>query len=202
MARKSARKRATSRATPRKAGSKRSAASRQPDAIRMLKDDHTKVEGLFARFEKTRGDAQKTKLAETICQELKIHTTIEEELFYPAAREALKQADMELMEEAQVEHDSAKVLIEQIEAGSPDDENYDALVKVLGEYVKHHVKEEQNEMFPKIRQTDLDLVALGDRMKKRKESLQGGPATRAVGRVASMVASTSGARMQHEAPNA
>jgi hypothetical protein len=168
----------------------------------MLKEDHTKVEGLFARFEKTRGDAQKEKLAGTICEELKIHTTIEEELFYPAAREALKQADMELLEEAQVEHDSAKVLIEQIEAGSPSDENYDALVKVLGEYVKHHVKEEQNEMFPKVRQTDLDLVALGDRMKKRKESLQGGPATRAVGRVASMVAASSGARMQHEAPTA
>jgi hypothetical protein len=166
----------------------------------MLKEDHAKVEAMFARFEKTRGEAQKEKLAETICEELKIHTTIEEELFYPAARAALKQADMELMEEAQVEHDSAKALIEQIEAGSPSDERYDALVKVLGEYVKHHVKEEQNEMFPKVRQTDLDLVALGDRMKKRKESLQGGPATRAVGRVASMVAASS-PRM-HEAPPA
>ena len=203
MAPKSARKRATPRAskrTPRKTGRKRSASARQPDAIRMLKEDHAKVEALFARFEKTRGDAQKKKLAETICEELKIHTTIEEELFYPAARAALREADMDLMEEAQVEHDTAKALIELIEGGSPSDENYDALVTVLGEYIKHHVKEEHNEIFPKVRQTDLDLLALGDRMKKRKESLQGGPATRVVGRVASLVAASS-PRM-HEGPPA
>jgi hemerythrin-like domain-containing protein len=167
----------------------------------MLKDDHTKVEGLFARYEKTRGDGPKTKLAETICQELKIHTTIEEELFYPAAREALRQSDQDLLDEAQVEHNSAKALIAQIEAGSPSDDNYDALVKVLGEYIKHHVKEEQNEMFPKVRATDLDLAALGDRMKKRKQSLQGGPATRAVGRVGSLLAAASPARV-NQAPSA
>jgi hemerythrin-like domain-containing protein len=195
MARKSARKQAT-----RRAGPKRSAAGK-PDAIRLLKDDHTKVSALFARFEKTRGDAQKSKIAETICQELKIHTTIEEELFYPAAREALRQSDQDLLDEAQVEHDSAKALIAQIEAGSPSDDNFDALVKVLGEYIKHHVKEEQNEMFPKVRATDLDLAALGERMKMRKQSLQGGPATRAVGRVGSLLASASPARI-HDAPSA
>jgi hemerythrin-like domain-containing protein len=195
MARKSAPKRATRRTAPKRT------ASRKPDAIALLKADHTKVSALFARFEKTRGDAQKSKIAETICQELKVHTTIEEELFYPAAREALGQSDEDLLDEAQVEHDSAKALIAQIEAGSPSDDNYDALVKVLGEYIKHHVKEEQNEMFPKVRKTDLDLAALGERMQKRKQSLQGGPATRAVGRVAALVARTSGPRMQ-EAPTA
>jgi iron-sulfur cluster repair protein YtfE (RIC family) len=193
MARKSARKRATR--TTRTTRPKRSA-PRKPDAIRLLKEDHAKVSALFARFEKTRADAQKEKIAETICSELKIHTTIEEELFYPAAREALRQANHDLLDEAQIEHDSAKVLIERIEAGSPADDDYDALVKVLSEYIKHHVKEEQTELFPKVQKTDLDLAALGDRMEKRKESLQGGPATRAVGRVASLVASAQGPRMQ------
>jgi hemerythrin len=199
MAPKSARKRATKKAGPKRASARSSA--RKPDAIALLKEDHRKVEGLFARFEKTRGDAQKSKIAETICEELKIHTTVEEELFYPAAREALRKSDIDLLDEAQVEHDSCKALIAQIESGSPSDENYDALVKVLSEYIKHHVKEEETEMFKKVRATDLDLVALGDRMKKRKQSLQGGPATRAVGRVASMVARSAGPRLQ-EAPTA
>jgi hypothetical protein len=200
MARKSAPKRATKKAGPKR--SKPSAAARKPDAIALLKADHAKVSELFDRFEKTRGDAQKEKIAATICEELKIHTTIEEELFYPAAREALREADIDLLEEAQIEHDSAKTLIGKIEAGSPSDENYDALVTVLAEYIKHHVKEEHTELFPKVRATDLDLVTLGERLKKRKESLQGGPATRAVGRVATMVARSAAAPRIHEAPTA
>ena len=172
------------------------------DAIVLLKDDHKTVEGLFKKFEQAgeKAYAEKRRIVDKFTKELVTHAHIEEELFYPAARAALREADMDLLEEAQVEHDTAKALIGQIEGGSPSDENYDALVKVLSEYIKHHVKEEQNEMFPKVRRTDLDLVALGDRMKKRKASLQGGPATRAVGRVASLVAASS-PRM-HEAPPA
>ena len=179
MARKSARKRATSRATPRKAGPKRSASSRSasnrpPDAIRMLKDDHTKVEGLFARYEKTRGEAAKTKLAETICEELKIHTTIEEELFYPAFYQAT-QAD-DLYHEAQVEHDGAKNLIAKIEQSDPSEELFDAQVNVLSEMIKHHVREEEQRdgMFAKARQSDMDLDEIGRQLAARKAELKGG----------------------------
>jgi hemerythrin-like domain-containing protein len=103
--------------------------------------------------------------------ELKIHTAIEEEIFYPAAREALK--DDDLLDEAEVEHASAKDLIAQIEAGSPADDKWDAKVKVLSEYIKHHVKEEQNEMFPQVKKTKLDLKALGALLLQRKEELAG-----------------------------
>jgi hemerythrin superfamily protein len=139
------------------------------DAIALLKADHEKVEGLFDQFEKTRSDDKKVSLAQEICMELKIHTTIEEELFYPAAREAID--DNDLLNEAEIEHESAKELISQIEQGSPDDEKWSARVTVLGEYIKHHVKEEQNEMFREVRKADLDLKALGQQMLTRKEEL-------------------------------
>jgi len=135
----------------------------------MLKDDHQRVARLFERFERTRGETQKERLANTICDELKIHAQLEEELFYPAARQAI--AEQDLLNEAEVEHASAKDLIAQIEGSFPADERYDALVTVLGEYIKHHVKEEEQEMFKKVRQSDLDLAALGEEMQKRKRAL-------------------------------
>jgi hemerythrin-like domain-containing protein len=154
-----------------KASSKAKVTRRLQDAVTLLRADHALVQGLFEQFEKAREDKRKKSLAERICMELKIHTTIEEQIFYPAVRDALpKEAD--LLDEANVEHDSAKELISQIESGGPGDDLWDAKVTVLGEYIKHHVKEEQTEMFPKARKTKLDLRALGEQLAQRKEQLQ------------------------------
>src|SRR3954463_16302707 len=114
-------------------------AKKQMDAVALLKADHRKVEELFEKFESARGAKQ--KIAEQICMELIIHTTIEEEIFYPACTGQVEDAN--LVQEAYVEHDSAKVLIAEILAGGPDDDFYDAKVKVLSEMIKHHVKEEE-----------------------------------------------------------
>jgi hemerythrin superfamily protein len=153
------------------ASSKAKVARRPQDAVALLRADHALVQDLFEQFEKAREDKRKKTLAERICMELKIHTTIEEEIFYPAVREALpKEAD--LLDEANVEHDSAKELISQIEGGGPGEDLWDAKVTVLGEYIKHHVKEEQTEMFPKARKTKLDLRALGEQLAQRKKQLQ------------------------------
>jgi hypothetical protein len=174
-------RRAASRSGSRKNGSRSRAST--GNALSLLKEDHARVKALFERFEKARGEEQKSKLAETICTELKIHAQIEEEIFYPAAREALE--DEELLDEAQVEHESAKQLIAQIEGSGPSGELFDAKVKVLGEYVMHHVKEEEGELFREVRGTDLDLAALGEQLKQRKEQLQsreqGGPMRRLTG---------------------
>jgi hemerythrin superfamily protein len=143
------------------------------DAIDMLKQDHDKVEKAFKDFEKM--DRQDTeacrRLIETVCEDLKLHTTLEEEVFYPAVREAI--ADEDLMNEAAVEHETAKMLIDQLENMGADDPNYYATFTVLGEYVRHHIKEEQGEMFPAAKKAKLDLVALGERMRARKEELAG-----------------------------
>ena len=139
------------------------------DAIQLLRADHRKVQGLFDQFEKARGDDKKAELAQEICSELKVHAQIEEEIFYPAARKALKEQD--LIDEATVEHASAKDLIAQIEEAQAGDELFDAKVTVLGEYIKHHVKEEQNELFPKVKKTKLDLRALGRELAERKDAL-------------------------------
>ena len=139
------------------------------DAIKQLKADHAKVSGLFATYEKTRSVAKKKALVADICTELSVHAQIEEEIFYPEVKAALK--DHMLVPEATVEHASVKELIAQIEAVAPDGEMYDAKVKVLSEYVKHHVKEEQNEMFPKVKASSLDLLELGSRMAARKAKL-------------------------------
>lgn len=155
--------------------SKRKVATRPQDAIALLRADHSKVTDLFEQFEKARDDARKQKLAQLICMELKIHTQIEEEIFYPATRDALPK-DEDLLDEAEVEHAGAKDLIAQIEAGSPSDDKWEAKVTVLSEYIKHHVKEEQNEMFPKVRKTQLDLKALGVQLTARKEELMSGGA--------------------------
>jgi Hemerythrin HHE cation binding domain len=141
------------------------------DAIALLKADHRKVEQLFAAFEEAKGVSRKEKLANEICTELKIHTMIEEEIFYPAFRGKIED---DLLDEAYVEHDGAKVLINDIVAGGADEDFYDAKVKVLSEEIEHHVKEEERPsdgMFAQCRGTDVDLVAMRDRMLARKEAL-------------------------------
>ncbi|HEX5738058.1 MAG TPA: hemerythrin domain-containing protein [Hydrogenophaga sp.] len=139
------------------------------DAIALLKADHAAVSKMFAEYEKTRSVANKKKLVAEICTALSVHAQIEEEIFYPAVKETLK--DKLLVPEATVEHASLKDLIAQIEDIEPDGEMFDAKVKVLSEYVKHHVKEEQNEMFPKAKASTLDMVELGTRLTARKEDL-------------------------------
>jgi len=150
----------------------------EKDACDLLDADHKAVKKLFNAYDelagsKARGAAQKRlELARQICQELTVHAQIEEEIFYPALRAAIKETD--LLAEAEVEHASAKDLIAQIEALSEPDEKYDAKVKVLGEYIDHHVKEERNEIFPKARSArKLDLVAMRDELAARKEELMG-----------------------------
>jgi hemerythrin superfamily protein len=141
------------------------------DAIQLLKADHREVEGWFEQFEKTKSDSKKQKLATQICTALKVHTQIEEEIFYPACREVGIEEDM--MDEADVEHQGAKNLIGEIEAGAPGDDHWDAKVTVLGEMIKHHVKEEEQRdgMFAKAKKADLDLDELGAEMKARKDEL-------------------------------
>ena len=139
------------------------------DAIALLKADHEAVSQLFADYEKTRSVPNKKALVAQICTALSVHAQIEEEIFYPAVKAALK--DKLLVPEASVEHAGVKDLIAQLKGVEPDGEMYDARVKVLSEYVKHHVKEEQNEMFPKARASSLDIVELGARMAARKDDL-------------------------------
>ena len=144
-------------------------APRTKDALAMLREDHKKVSALFEDFEKARSLDRKRQIVANICQELTVHATLEEEIFYPAFKAALK--DKQLVPEAVVEHASVKDLIAQVQGQQPGGEDYDAKVKVMGEFVKHHVKEEQNQMFPKARKADLDLVELGQRMAERKQEL-------------------------------
>lgn len=141
------------------------------DAIALLTADHKEVKALFKEYEKLAeaDDDSRQELAERICAMLTVHATVEEEIFYPAAQEAIDDAD--LVDEATVEHASAKDLIAQIQESSPDDELYDAKVKVLGEYIDHHVKEEEGEMFPKAKKAGLDLKMLGEQIAERKEEL-------------------------------
>lgn len=141
------------------------------DAIRLLTEDHRRVEELFEKFEKASGDGRKEKLARQICTELKVHSMLEEEIFYPALRGKISDDDLD---EAMVEHDGAKVLINEIESGGPDDDFYDAKVKVLQEQIEHHVKEEerqQGNIFSQARKAEVDLDALGEQMAARKQEL-------------------------------
>jgi hypothetical protein len=143
------------------------------EAIRILKDDHDRVEKSFKEFEKLEREDTETlrQLVTKTCEALKIHTTLEEEIFYPAVREAID--DEDIMNEAAVEHETAKMLIEQLENMQPDDPNFHATFTVLGEYVRHHVKEEEGEMFPAAKKADIDFEDLAERMKARKEELMG-----------------------------
>ena len=147
------------------------ATPQKPDAIALLKADHRKVEELFEAYEKATGDGRKQKLAEQICMELTVHAKIEEDVFYPACEGAVEQ---DLIDEAYVEHDGAKVLIAEIEAGGPDDKFYDAKVKVLSEMIEHHVEEEEKRvegMFAQARKAGLDMDALGQKMADEKAQL-------------------------------
>jgi hemerythrin superfamily protein len=146
-------------------------ATKDTDAIALLKADHRKVEGLFEKYESTKSDARKKALAEQICLELTVHTKIEEDVFYPACKGEIEDG---LWHEAYVEHDGAKVMVAEIEKGNPGDEFYDAKVKVLSEMIKHHVKEEERRaegMFAQARDAGLDTEALGVQMAKEKKTL-------------------------------
>jgi hypothetical protein len=141
------------------------------DAIALLKADHRVVEDLFEQFEKAGSDDRKRALAHKICVELKIHTAIEEEIFYPALRGKIEE---DMLDEAYVEHDGAKMLINDIDSSAPDSDFYDAKVKTLSEEIEHHVHEEEmpsEGMFAQARATDVDLVELRDRMLARKQEL-------------------------------
>jgi len=141
------------------------------DAIALLKQDHKMVSALFEEFAKA-DEEEQSAIAQRVCQLLTVHATIEEELLYPAAKQAFEDDENEdLVNEAEVEHGSAKELIAKIEGMASDDSHFKATVTVLGEYIKHHVKEEENELFPQLRKTELDLKDLGARLADRKFAL-------------------------------
>ena len=167
-----ARKPAAKKATAKKVATKRapSAAGNSPDAIAFLIKQHRDAKKLFKQFEKTERKAEKQKICNTVCKMLQVHTKIEEEIFYPACRAA--GLDPDQMDEADVEHASAKDLIAQVEGKNPSDSHYDAKVKVLGEYVNHHVEEEESEMFKAARRLKLDMTALGAELKSRSLALE------------------------------
>lgn len=145
--------------------------TKTPDAIALLKADHRKVEDLFAAFEKATGAAKKTQLVKQICTELTIHAMLEEEIFYPACK---GKAEDDLLDEAYVEHDGAKVLIAELQGSGPDEAFYDAKVKVLSEEIEHHVKEEEKPgegLFAQARKAGLDMDMLGEQMAARKAQL-------------------------------
>lgn len=145
--------------------------SKSTDALALLKEDHRAVQKIFKEFAKAKSHdgSNKAELVKTACQELIVHTQIEEEIFYPALREAMTEHDM--LDEAKVEHQLAKELVEELEDMNPDDPLYDAKFTVLGEYVNHHIKEEEGEMFPAAKKADVDLVQLGERMLELREEL-------------------------------
>ena len=146
-------------------------ADKNPDAVALLKKDHDEVEQLFKDFEKASGEGRKEKLAREICRQLTVHATIEEEIFYPACEGKVEEG---LLKESYVEHDAAKLLIAEIEAGGPSDEFYDAKVKVLSEEIDHHVEEEEKRMeglFAQAKKAGLDMDALGEQLAARKSEL-------------------------------
>jgi hemerythrin superfamily protein len=152
---------------------RRRRAAKQQDAIDLLMADHRQVEEWFEQFESTRSNDRKRRLSGQICEALKVHAQIEEEIFYPAFLEATDDEDVH--HEAEVEHEGAKRLIADIEASGVDDDYYDARVTVLSEMIKHHVNEEEKRdgMFSKARKADMDLVGLGQQLEARKAELMG-----------------------------
>ena len=154
------------------ATAKKSTSKTSTDAIALLTQDHADVKALFKKYkqlcESGADGSEKEAIALEICTQLTAHATVEEEIFYPATR--AEDTD-DLLDEAEVEHGTAKDLIAQIEDMEPDDDLYDAKVTVLGEYIDHHVKEEQDEMFPACRKAKMDLAGLGAAIKSRKAEL-------------------------------
>lgn len=139
------------------------------EATKLLRADHKLVNDLFEQYESATSTKKKKELVAQICTELTVHAQIEEEIFYPAVKRALK--DKELIPEATVEHNTLKQMIAEVEGKEPDGEMFDAKIKVMSEYVKHHVKEEQNEIFPKAKDSKLDMMELGAQLMERKEEL-------------------------------
>ncbi len=144
-------------------------AAKPADAIKLLKSDHKEVKTYFKQYDALEDESEKQALADKICLALTVHALIEEEIYYPAARAAID--DDDLLDEAEVEHASAKQLIAEIQAMTAADRLFDAKVTVLGEYIDHHVEEEETEMFPESRESELDLKALGAQLAKRKAEL-------------------------------
>ncbi len=165
-------KTATAKSTSARArsGRTRRTSRRDPLAVALLKQDHRQVETWFDEYEQLEKDADKLALFNKIALALKVHTQIEEEIFYPESRGEVEE---DMLDEAYVEHDGAKKLIAEIEAMKPADDFYDAKVKVLGEYIKHHVKEEEQPggIFAQAKKGDEDLEEMGARLKDRKDEL-------------------------------
>ena len=156
----------------RKAAARKAAATRAKDAIALLKADHRKVEGLFARYEEAKAnEARKQAIFQQIAIELKVHMQLEEEIFYPQSREFVEEEDT--VNEAEVEHAAAKDLIAQLEGMAPSDEMYDAKVTVLQEQIEHHVEEEEEEYFPEVKTNGMDTKAVGEQLAARKQELIG-----------------------------
>jgi hemerythrin superfamily protein len=148
------------------------AAGKAADAISLLKEDHRAVEAEFDEFENAADEEELGAIAQRVCRMLSVHAQIEEEILYPNARSALEEEDdLELVNEANVEHASAKQLIAQIESMDEENELFKATVKVLSEYIKHHVKEEEGELFPKLKKSGLDLTEMGEQLLARKKEL-------------------------------
>lgn len=171
-------KKTAAKKTAKKTAAKKVAKVSRTDAIALLTADHKRVKKMFKQFDKMKEDgtsADKQALAQQICAELTLHAEVEEQIFYPAAREAIDDDDM--LNEAEVEHASAKDLIAQIESGDPSDPLWDAKVSVLGEYIDHHVQEEEEEMFKKARKAKMDLEALGQQIAAMKQARDGAEPT-------------------------
>jgi hypothetical protein len=168
-AKKAAERKATKGKTSQDKTTGARSASETQSALDLLEEDHREVEGYFDAYEDLEDEAEKEELATKICLALRVHTQIEEEIFYPAARKATE--DDDLLDEAAVEHAGAKRLIEEIEAMEVGDDLYDAKVKVLGEQVRHHVKDEEAELFPEVKSAKMDIEEIGKKLSQRKTTL-------------------------------
>jgi hypothetical protein len=176
--RSGAARKSSARAASDNRGAKASGTRGGMDALKLLKEDHERVDQLFKKYDRMKeGDERKQALLETILEELRVHAQVEEELFYPALNarfeSAGKDKEQELIDEAEVEHETVKWLMEQLEGEQSDEHTRDARVKVMGEYVRHHVKEEEGQMFKAAKKVDVDLAELGRQMDARKRQLKG-----------------------------
>lgn len=158
----------TPRTQPRSSTSKNSAT---PNAIELLKNDHRKVEALFEEFEKSRRGEKRERLVQEICKELTLHADLEETEFYPLVRRTLNEAE-DMIDEAKVEHASLRWLIKQLQTADSESDLYEAKVTVLKEYVQHHVKEEEKELFPKVKKSEIDIDELGEKLQASKLELE------------------------------